>query len=313
METEPTQLQSYNTVKEGRKPHLPAWLKVRPAPAEKYGWVNATLTRLGLVTVCESAKCPNRRECWGRGTATFMICGAVCTRGCKFCSVTPGRPNHLDPDEPRRVAEAVHVLGLKYVVITSVTRDDLPDGGAGHFCATVKAIKGLGGDVAVEVLTPDFRGKIQCIVDVVQSGVKVFAHNIETVRRLTPVVRSQADYDRSLDVLAVARKHAPEGVYIKSGFMVGLGETFHEVEQTLRDLRRVGCDIITIGQYLRPAIQCLPVAEFVPPAKFAQYAELGRRMGFKMVFSGPLVRSSYLAERVLECDSPAANGINQEP
>lgn len=302
-----TQMSCVNTqtpnCKAGGKPsaarRLPAWLRVQPATQAVYGRVRGLVAGLGLHTVCTSARCPNLRDCWGRGTATFMICGDVCTRACKFCAVEHGRPQQLDPAEPARVAEAVHQLGLRYVVITSVTRDDLPDGGAAHFAATVRAIRERNPQTEVEVLVPDFGGRPECIRTVVNAGVRVFGHNLETVRRLTPAVRSAASYERSLLVLATARQLAPENVWTKSGLMLGFGETEQEVLEALMDLRRVGCDVVTLGQYLQPASDCLPVAEFIRPEQFDRYAAHARALGFKHVVSGPLVRSSYMAEAVL--------------
>lgn len=283
----------------GTTQRLPAWLRVQPATQAVYGRVRRLVSELGLHTVCTSARCPNLRDCWGRGTATFMICGDVCTRACRFCAVSHGRPQPLDPAEPERVAEAVHRLGLRYVVITSVTRDDLPDGGAAHFAATVRAIRARNPQTEIEVLVPDFGGHPVCIRTVLNTGVRVFGHNLETVRRLSPTVRNAASYERSLSVLAEARKLAPEHVWIKSGLMLGLGETEQEVLEALADLRRVGCDVVTLGQYLQPGSDCLPVAEFIRPEQFDRYAAHARTLGFKYVVSGPLVRSSYMAEAVL--------------
>jgi lipoic acid synthetase len=249
---------------------------------------------LKLNTVCESALCPNLGECFARRTATFMILGKVCTRNCRFCAVEGGQPELLDPEEPRRVAEAATRLGLKHVVVTSVTRDDLPDGGAGQFAATIQALREKLPYAIIEVLTPDFQGERKAIASVVEAQPHIFNHNVETVPRLYPRVRPEADYRRSLEVLRTVKELAPS-IYTKSGLMVGLGETREEVEQVMADLREINCDILTIGQYLRPSPQHLEVKEFIPPEVFDYYAEAGRKMGFLYVASAPFVRSSYNA------------------
>ena len=279
----------------------PPWLKVPLPMGPTYAHVRDVVGRHGLHTVCQEAMCPNVAECWGHGTATFMLLGWVCTRACRFCAVATGNPRgRVDDDEPRRVAEAVRELGLGYVVLTSVDRDDLPDGGAAHFARTVQAIKTLAPEVRVEALTSDFQGDLAAVEVVVRSGLDVFAHNLETVRRLTPTVRDpRANYDQSLRVLEHARSCRP-GVLTKSSLMLGLGETDDEIRQAMRDLRSVGVDILTLGQYLRPTRSHLPVQRYVHPDEFARYREWGLEEGFLEVFSGPLVRSSYRAERVFQ-------------
>lgn len=263
--------------------------------------VKRGLRRLDLHTVCESARCPNIHECFHRGTATFLILGNQCTRGCGFCSVPKaaqqGEGLRVDPDEPAKVARMAAEMRLRHVVITSVTRDDLADGGASHFAETVRQVKRVLPEARTEVLVPDFCGDVPAVVQVLDAGVDVFNHNLETVRRLYRQVRPQADYGRSLGVLRFARAYRP-AVLVKSGLMVGLGEQGWEVEELLRDLRGVGVDVVTIGQYLQPTLGNLPVAAFVPPEQFGGYRDYGLSIGFKLVFSGPLVRSSYLAEAV---------------
>ncbi|HHO81466.1 MAG TPA: lipoyl synthase [Bacillaceae bacterium] len=258
------------------------------------GEVRRTLRELRLTTVCEEARCPNRQECFGSGTATFMLLGDVCTRNCRFCAVKTGRPAPPDPDEPLRVAEGARRLGLRYVVLTSVARDDLPDGGAGHFAETVHALKRAIPGVRVEVLVPDFQGDREALCTVLTSGVDVFNHNVETVRRLTPSVRARATYDRSLSVLAAAKACTPH-VPTKSGFMVGLGETPEEIEELLRDLRDARVDLLTVGQYLRPTPAQLPVVRYYSPEEFQEIARKAYALGFAYVAAGPLVRSSYHA------------------
>jgi lipoic acid synthetase len=276
-------------------PAHPPWLKVTAGGGARHDHVRDTLSRLRLETVCQAARCPNVGECWGGGTATVMLLGAACTRGCRFCHVKSlARPPPPDPDEPRRVAEAVRALGLDYVVVTSVDRDDLPDGGAGHFAEAIRQLTAIP-RLLVEVLTPDFRGDPDAVRVVGRAAPTVFATNIETTRRLTPRVRDpRAGYDQTLRVLAQVKREFP-AVVTKSSIMVGLGETDAEVEETLRDLRGVGVEIVTLGQYLRPSGRHLPVVEYVTPARFAAYRQAGRRLGFRYVASGPLVRSSYRA------------------
>ena len=287
---------------DGRRPEpKPEWLKVALPSGPTYAMVAGVVREFRLFTVCQEARCPNVAECWGHGTATFMLLGWICTRACKFCAVATGNPRGaVDEGEPQRVAEAVARLGLAYVVLTSVDRDDLPDGGAAHFARTVQAIKARTPQVRVEALTPDFRGDRRAVATVVESGLDVFAHNLETVRRLTPRVRDpRAGYDQSLEVLAFAKAHRP-GVLTKSSLMLGLGETEEEIRQAMRDLRAAGVDVLTLGQYLRPSPSHLPVERYVTPAEFQRYREWGYEEGFVEVFSGPLVRSSYRAERLFQ-------------
>jgi lipoyl synthase len=273
----------------------PSWLRVGVPGGDRYRRVRETLTHLGLHTVCQEAHCPNVAECWGGGTATVMLMGDVCTRGCRFCHVkTAANPPPLDPDEPRHLADAIRGLGLDYIVVTSVDRDDLADGGAGHFAEAIRQLKAVPG-LHVEVLTPDFRGDAEAIRTVGRAAPDVFANNIETVRRLTPVVRdARAGYDQTLAVLARMKAEFP-AIFTKSSIMVGLGESEAEVEEAMSDLRGAGVEILTLGQYLRPSAWHLPVVEFVSPEKFRAYQETGRRHGFRYVASGPLVRSSYRA------------------
>lgn len=275
----------------------PDWLKTRLAGGAEFARVNARVAGLGLHTVCTQARCPNLGECWNAGTATFLILGDTCTRHCRFCSVSTGNPRGaVDESEPARVAEAVEQLGLKYAVITSVDRDDLADLGSGIFASTVRAVKARG--VAVEVLTPDFGGREKLIGAVVAAGPDVFAHNIETVERLSPSVRDpRASYRRSLEVLSTVKRLAPE-MTVKSGLMLGLGETEAEVLAALADLRAASCDVVTIGQYLQPDRRCLPVARYVSPGEFERWQTRATEMGFARAFSGPLVRSSYRAAEV---------------
>ncbi len=278
------------------RPRLPEWLRLRLPTTESFARTRALLEELRLHTVCESARCPNHWECWSRGTATFMIGGDRCTRACRFCAVSTARPLPLEADEPRRVAEAARRLRLRHVVITAVARDDLPDGGAAHFAATIEAVRALNPGIILEVLTPDFNGRIEALERVLAARPHIFNHNLETVRRLAPAVRHRATYDRSLFVLGEARRRGATGLHTKSGLMLGLGETAEEVEEALRDLRAVGCDIVTLGQYLQPTRDHLPVADFVSQARFAEYARRARELGFRHVASGPLVRSSYHAD-----------------
>lgn len=283
---------------ESPAPRLPAWLRKGQTHFEAVHDLKASLRRLNLHTVCESARCPNMHECFHRGTATFMILGNLCTRGCGFCSVPKSRhPGLLDVNEPANVARMAREMKLRHVVITSVNRDDLQDGGSAHFAQTVKEVRGALPDARVEVLTPDFCGNLDSIVQVIDSKPHIFNHNMETVQRLYKTVRPQADYEQSLTVLRFAKEYRPE-VLTKSGAMAGLGETVTEVEQLLRDLRSAHVDIATLGQYLQPARRNLRVQEFVTPQKFDEYREFGLSLGFKMVFSGPLVRSSYMADLV---------------
>jgi len=271
---------------------LPSWLK-RPMPQPDMMFTGNVIRDLKLETVCESAKCPNRTECWSQRTATFMILGNVCTRPCGFCSVPKGKTEALEADEPERVAEAAHRLGLKYVVITSVTRDDLPDGGAEHFYHSVLAVRERTA-ATVEVLTPDFLGNRQAIDRVIAAKPEVFNHNTETVPRLYHRVRRNAVYRRTLELLRQVKTTDP-AMTTKSGLMLGLGETIEELFDVLADLRAVDCNILTLGQYLQPTNEHLPVERFVPPEEFDEIGDLARRMGFSLVASGPFVRSSYHA------------------
>lgn len=275
---------------------LPEWLKKRVPSPQTVDMVNVMMRDAKLHTVCESARCPNLGECWSKKTATFMILGDICTRNCGFCAITVGKPLEVDGDEPRRVAEAARDMGLKHVVVTSVARDELPDEGAGHFAATINALREAIPGVIVEVLTPDFKGKRWCIRLVVDARPDIYNHNIETVERLSPTVRPQAKYSRTLDLLRAVKNMNPE-IHTKSGIMLGLGETHDEIVQTLRDLREVGVSAVTIGQYLRPTTtQHLPVAEYVTPERFAEYERIGEELGFLFVASAPFVRSSYNAQ-----------------
>lgn len=273
----------------------PVWLRARPPAGENYTKVKQSLRLLNLHTVCEEARCPNISECWGTGTATIMIMGDICSRGCRFCAVNSGKPFLLDAGEPERVAKAINEWGLKYVVITSVCRDDLEDGGAEHFAKTIKAIKLLSPTTIVESLIPDFRGNESSIKEIVKSEPEVLSHNIETVSRLTPKVRdARASYEQSLLVLKKI-KDINSLIYTKSSIMLGLGESEEEVIQTIKSLRSVGVSILTIGQYLQPTPKHLPVIEFISPEKFNWFREIAEQMGFVYVASGPLVRSSYRA------------------
>jgi lipoic acid synthetase len=279
----------------------PSWLKARAPMGDGYGAVKGIVREHRLATVCEEAKCPNIGECWNAGTATIMLMGAVCTRACRFCAVDTGNPRGwLDLEEPANVARSVELMRLKYVVLTSVNRDDLDDGGAGHYAACVRAIKARNPHTAVEALTPDFQGVLRDVETVVDSGVEVFAQNVETVRRLTHPVRDpRAGYDQTLRVLEHAKRYRP-AVLTKTSLMLGLGETDEEIHETLADLRGIGVDIVTLGQYLRPTLNHLPVVRFVPPADFDRYRGQALELGFLECVAGPLVRSSYRAEQALD-------------
>jgi lipoic acid synthetase len=285
------------------RPRLPEWARKSRTHFESLNHLKRGLRQLNLHTVCESARCPNIHECFHRGAATFMILGERCTRGCGFCSVPKLNPNkhdpRLDPAEPANVARMAADLKLRYVVVTSVNRDDLEDGGSRHFAETVRELRRALPEARVEVLTPDFCGDLDAVARVLDAGPHVFNHNMETVPRLYRRVRPQADYRQSLGVLEFARQYR-SSVLTKSGFMVGLGETEDEVHALLRDLRAVETDVATIGQYLQPTRRNLPVEAFIPPEQFDAYRDLGLSLGFKMVFSGPLVRSSYMADLVSE-------------
>jgi lipoic acid synthetase len=276
---------------------MPAWMRRPVASPGRVAEVAATLDELGLHTVCRSAKCPNRGECYASGTATFLIMGCNCTRACRFCAVETAAPLPLDHDEPRQVAEAARRLGLTHVVVTTVTRDDLADGGAAHFVRVIEALRAAVPGAAVEVLTSDFGGDDDAVDTVIGAGPDVFNHNVETIPRLYADVRPGADYGRSLRVLARARERRSD-IPTKSGLMVGLGEGFDEVVDVLHDLRRVGVDIVTIGQYLRPSASHLPVTRFVEPDEFSRFGEAARSLGFRSVASAPFVRSSYRASDV---------------
>jgi lipoic acid synthetase len=278
----------------------PDWLRIKVQSGGNLADVEAMLRRLSLHTVCEEANCPNRMECFGRRTSTFMILGGRCTRNCTFCNVQKGAPEPVDALEPRHAAEAVRELGLKHVVVTSVTRDDLPDGGAGHFAQTIREIRTIAPGTTIEVLIPDFQGRLPALEAVLEAGPDVLNHNVETVPRLYPEVRPMADYARSLELLRRAKAHGKPGMHTKSGMMLGLGETKEEVLQSMRDLREAGCDFLTLGQYLAPSKAHHPVVEYVHPDVFGEYKVLGEEMGFGFVASAPLVRSSYMAERALE-------------
>ena len=274
---------------------LPEWFKIKMPNAQLMAPTRSSLERWRLHTVCQEAKCPNAGECWSKGTATVLIMGDYCTRGCRFCAVKKGRPAPLDPDEPSRVAEAAREMGLSYVVVTSVTRDDLPDGGAGHFAATIRAIREQLPESRIEVLIPDFQGSAEALAAVVEARPDVLGHNLETVPSLYRRVRPQADYQRSLGVLAKAKELDP-AIITKSGIMLGLGEGEEEVRQVLADLIAVGCDICTLGQYPSPSDAHQPVEEFIHPYMFQYFARVGEEMGMPRMVAGPLVRSSYLAE-----------------
>lgn len=284
--------------------HKPPWLRVRVPAGERYQAVRDIVHGHKLHTVCEESMCPNIAECWGRGTATLMLMGSVCTRACRFCAVDTGNPHgQLDADEPRHVAEAVALMNLKYVVLTSVDRDDLLDGGAAHYAACIRAIHTRTPQTAVEVLTPDFGGNFKSVATVLAAGVVTYAQNLETVERLTHYARDpRAGYRQTLEVLAFAKRERPD-VLSKTSLMLGLGETEAEIGFTLEDVRAANVDIITLGQYLRPTQNHLPVARFVTPEEFRNYRELALSKGFMEAVAGPLVRSSYRAERVLERDN----------
>jgi lipoic acid synthetase len=288
------------------RPRLPEWLRIKLPTSDSFAQTRNLLGELKLHTVCESAKCPNHWECWEKGTATFMISGDRCTRACGFCAVSTAKPLPLEADEPLRVAEATRRMKLKHVVITAVARDDVADGGAEHFRQTIEEVRKLNPGIVIEVLVPDFQDSDESIVAVLSANPQIFNHNLETVRRLTPEVRHRATYDRSLSVLkkvkTIAKQRAAAGtpaarsIYTKSGLMLGLGEREEEVLTALRDLRAAGCDILTLGQYLQPTLKHLPMVEFVPPEKFAEYKRRAEEMGFVHVASGPMVRSSYHAD-----------------
>jgi len=279
----------------------PAWLRAKLPSGAKFSAVRQTVRQHRLSTVCEEAMCPNIGECWNNGTATIMVMGSVCTRACRFCAVDTGNPHGwLDPEEPLNTARAVKLMNLDYVVITSVDRDDLDDGGAAHYASCVREIKKMNPGTAVEALTPDFNGVLADVENVVASGLEVFAQNVETVKRLTHPVRDpRAGYEQTIEVLAHAKQYRPD-VLTKTSLMLGLGELDHEIIETLHDLRNAGVDILTLGQYLRPTPNHLAIERYVSPEEFDAYRQAGLEMGFLEVVSGPLVRSSYRAERVLQ-------------
>lgn len=272
----------------------PSWLRVKLPTGPDYKKVREIVSEHKLHTICESGNCPNMGECWGEGTATFMILGNICTRSCGFCAVATGRPDAADPFEPLRVAKSVKLMGVKHCVITSVDRDDLADGGSITWAETVKAVRRVSPETKMETLIPDFMGKWENLQRVIDVAPDIVSHNLETVRRLTKEVRIQAKYDRSLEVLFRLKKG---GMKTKSGVMLGLGETDEEVLETMDDLRSVQCDVLTLGQYLQPTPKHLPVAEFITPETFERYKQIGLEKGFRYVESGPLVRSSYRAEK----------------
>lgn len=280
---------------EGRvRINKPKWLRVKLPIGENYKKVRSLVDEHKLHTICESGSCPNMGECWGEGTATFMILGNICTRSCGFCAVQTGRPEEVDEFEPGKVAKSVQIMQVKHAVITSVDRDDLKDGGSLIWVQTVRAIRQQSPGTTMETLIPDFAGKWENLQNVIDVAPEIVSHNLETVRRLTKQVRIQAKYDRSLEVLFRLKK---AGMRTKSGIMLGLGETEKEILETMEDLRSVDCDVVTLGQYLQPSAKHLPIAEFITPEKFAEYKIIGQKMGFKYVESGPLVRSSYHAEK----------------
>jgi lipoic acid synthetase len=272
----------------------PAWLRRKLPTGADYEQIRSMIDSGRLHTVCQEANCPNQFECFSAHTATFLIMGATCTRNCRFCNIDGGRPGPLDPDEPRRVAEAAARMKLRYVVVTSVTRDDLPDGGAGHFAATINALKGTIAGVQIEVLIPDFQGSREALQTVLAARPDVLNHNMETVRRLYSSVRPLADYDRSLKLLARV-KTMSLSIPAKSGIMLGLGETEQEVRQVISDVYRTGCRMLTIGQYLQPTAEHLPVVDYIPPEEFERWRQVALQTGFEKVASGPFVRSSYHA------------------
>jgi lipoic acid synthetase len=281
-----------------REKRLPPWFRKRLAYDGSFEETDRLLAELGLETICRSARCPNIAECWSRKAATFLIMGPLCTRNCGYCAVPPGRPSAPPAvDEPQRVAIAAAALGLRHVVVTSVDRDDLPDFGAGHFVETIRAIRAKMPEAIIEVLTPDFQGRADCIRAVCDAAPQIFNHNVETVPRLYRKARPGGRYDRCLALLGSIKEFA-SAVFSKTGLMVGLGETDEEVFAVMRDLRTVGCDILTIGQYLQPTPKHLPVERYVEPSRFADYEQAGRQMGFLSVSAGPFVRSSYNAEGV---------------
>jgi len=318
--------QGFNAIKDGVKARRgeaeaapsterkPPWLRARVAGGAKYQQVKQNVDRHRLSTVCEEAHCPNIGECWNNGTATIMLMGSVCTRACRFCAVDTGNPRGwLDKAEPANTAESVALMDLRYVVLTSVDRDDLPDGGAGHYADCIRAIKARTPGTAVEALTPDFRGDAGAVETVIDAGLEVFAQNVETVRRLTHPVRDpRAGYQQTLDVLAHAKRYNPR-VLTKTSLILGLGETDAEIAETMDDLRAIGCDILTLGQYLRPTRNHLAIDRWVTPREFEMYRQWGLDKGFLEVASGPMVRSSYRADRILEKDNLGLDTAERTP
>ena len=278
---------------EESRPRLPRWMKMKMPKGESYSKVKNLVNQHGLHTICTSGNCPNIGECWNRGTATFMILGDICTRNCKFCGVKTGKPLPIDPEEPKRVAESVQLMQLKHAVITSVDRDDLPDLGASAWAETIREVKKINPNTKLEVLIPDFQGRTELILQVAEAKPEVISHNLETVERLSPEIRSAAKYQRSLDVISTI---ARTGLVAKSGIMLGLGETEEEVIQTMDDLLNAGCKVMTIGQYLAPTISHIPVKKYIEPEQFEKYRTIALEKGFAFVESSPLVRSSYRAE-----------------
>lgn len=287
-------IRNFVKMEELKRRQKPDWLKVKIPKGKEYIGVRDVIDRSKLHTICTSGQCPNKEDCWGRGTATFMILGNICTRSCKFCAVATGRPLPADLEEPGRIAESVRHMKLRHCVITSVDRDDLEDGGAAIWAATIRAVKEMNPGVTIETLVPDFRGRKEFLQVVMDARPEVISHNLETVRRLTPQVRSAAIYARSLEVVGWI---AESGIRSKSGIMLGLGETEEEVIEVMGDLRKVGCEVMTIGQYLQPTLKHLPVKEYIRPEQFEKYRIIGLEKGFRHVESGPLVRSSYYAEK----------------
>ncbi len=276
------------------KERKPSWLKIKLSSGENYPKVKNIVEQNHLHTICSSGKCPNIGECWSKGTATFMIAGEICTRSCKFCATLSGKPLPLDNNEPKKIANSVKLMGLKHCVITSVDRDDLPDKGAEHWAETIREIRRLNPETIIEVLIPDFDANKEWLDIVFEAKPDILGHNMETVKRLSNQVRSRAKYDLSLDVLKQAREY---GLIAKSGIMVGIGEREEEVIELMKDLRGVGCQLFTIGQYLQPTTNNIPVEEYVTPEQFEKYKKIGLELGFDHIESGPLVRSSYMAER----------------
>lgn len=272
----------------------PEWLKIKLHSEANYSLVNQVIKQHGLHTICTSGRCPNQSECWSKGTATLMILGEICTRACKFCNTITGRPLPLDPGEAQKVAESIRLMGLKHAVITSVDRDDLPDGGANQWAATIRAVKEVNPQTTLEVLIPDFDGKTDLIDLIIAEKPNIISHNLETVRRLTPIIRTKAKYDTSLKVL---NHIASRGLVAKTGIMLGLSETEEEILQLMDDALENNCSILTIGQYMQPSRKNIPVSEYIRPEKFEEYRQIALQKGFRQVESGPLVRSSYCAEK----------------